>query len=59
MNLRELIDAWRRIIQVATKPDREEYMTLLKITLIGLVLVGVIAFVVRLIFYTILYPFPG
>jgi protein transport protein SEC61 subunit gamma-like protein len=57
--LRELIDAWRRIIQVATKPDREEYMTLLKITLIGLVLVGVIAFVVRLIFYTILYPFPG
>jgi protein transport protein SEC61 subunit gamma-like protein len=57
--LRELIDAWRRIIQVATKPDREEYMTLLKITLIGLVLVGAIAFVVRLIFYTILYPFPG
>jgi len=59
LNLRELIDAWRRIIQVATKPDREEYMTLLKITLIGLVLVGAIAFVVRLIFYTILYPFPG
>jgi protein transport protein SEC61 subunit gamma-like protein len=59
LNLRELIDAWRRIIQIATKPDREEYMTLLKITLIGLVLVGVIAFVIRLIFYTTLYPFPG
>jgi len=43
MNLRELIDAWKKIFQIASKPDREEYMTLLKITLLGFMLIGLIA----------------
>lgn len=59
MNLRELIDAWKKIFQIASKPDREEYMTLLKITLLGFMLIGLIAFVIRLIFYTTLFPFTG
>lgn len=59
MNLRELVDAWRKIIQISSKPDRDEYMALLKITLLGFALIGLIAFVIRLIFYTLLFPFPG
>ncbi len=56
MGFRELIDSWRRIIRLATKPTREEYMTSLKISLLGLTLVGAIAFVIRLIFLTFLFP---
>jgi protein transport protein SEC61 subunit gamma-like protein len=59
LNLRELVDAWRKIIQISSKPDGDEYMALLKITLLGFALVGLIAFVIRLIFYTLLFPFPG
>lgn len=59
MNLRELVDAWKKIIQISSKPDRDEYMALLKITLLGFALIGLIAFVIRLIFYTLLFPFPG
>ncbi|MCC6041756.1 MAG: protein translocase SEC61 complex subunit gamma [Desulfurococcaceae archaeon] len=59
MNLRELVDAWRKIIQISSKPDRDEYMALLKITLLGFALIGLIAFAIRLIFYTLLFPFPG
>jgi protein transport protein SEC61 subunit gamma-like protein len=59
LNLRELVDAWKKIIQISSKPDRDEYMALLKITLLGFALIGLIAFVIRLIFYTLLFPFPG
>lgn len=59
MNLRELIDSWRKIIQIATKPDRGEYWAVLKITMLGLILIGLIAFVVRVIFYTLLFPYMG
>jgi len=59
LNLRELVDAWRKIIQISSKPGGDEYMVLLKITLLGFALVGLIAFVIRLIFYTLLFPFPG
>ncbi len=58
MNFRELVDAWRRILRLATKPTREEYMTSLKMSLLGLTLVGSIAFIIRFIFvslYTGLY----
>ncbi|RLG80311.1 MAG: preprotein translocase subunit SecE [Thermoprotei archaeon] len=56
MGFRELIDSWRKIIRLATKPDREDYMTSLKMSLLGLTLVGIIAFIVR--FILIVYVFP-
>ncbi|MEM4717172.1 MAG: protein translocase SEC61 complex subunit gamma [Desulfurococcaceae archaeon] len=59
MNLRELIDSWKKILQISSKPDRNEYTNILKITLIGLILVGFIAFVIRLVFYTLLFPYTG
>lgn len=59
MNLRELIDAWRRIIIIVTKPTKDEYLAILKITLLGLVVIGAISFIVRVLFYTFLFPYPG
>lgn len=58
MDFRELIDSWKRIIRLATKPTYDEYITTLKMSLLGLTLVGSIAFIIRLIFvslYTGLY----
>ncbi|ADG91209.1 SecE/sec61-gamma family protein translocase subunit [Thermosphaera aggregans] len=59
MNLRELVEAWRKIILLATKPSRDDYMTSLKLSLLGLALVGGIAFVIRILFYTFLFPPPA
>ncbi len=56
MGFRELIDSWRRIIRLATKPSKEEYMTNLKISLLGLTLVGSISFIIRFIFITFIFP---
>lgn len=60
MNFRELIDSWRRIIRLAKKPTPDEYYTTLKMSLLGLSIVGAIAFTIRLIFVTFLYTgLPG
>jgi len=59
MNLRELVDSWRKIFQIATKPGRDEYWAILKVTLLGLVIVGAIAFAIRVVFYTLLFPYAG
>jgi protein transport protein SEC61 subunit gamma-like protein len=59
MDLRELIDSWRKIFQISSKPSKDEYLAVLKITMLGLVLIGVIAFIIRLIFYTLLFPYMG
>ncbi|MEM0379852.1 MAG: protein translocase SEC61 complex subunit gamma [Desulfurococcaceae archaeon] len=56
MGFREIIDAWRRILKLASKPDREEYMINLKMSLLGLFLVGVIAFIIRFLIYTYVFP---
>lgn len=55
MGLRELIDSWRRILRLAAKPTKEEYIVSLKISLLGLTLVGSIAFIIRYVFITFLF----
>ena len=57
MNLRELVDSWRRILTIVSKPVRSEYVVILKITLLGLLVIGVISFIVRVLFYTFLFPY--
>ena len=48
----------KRIIKVANKPDRKNYFLVFKICAIGLVLLGVLSFVIQLIF-AVAVPFPG
>ncbi len=56
MGFKEMIDAWRRILRLASKPSRDDYMNNLKMSLLGLSLVGAIAFIIR--FILIVYVFP-
>jgi len=39
------------LIHVASKPSRDEYAVLLKISLLGMALIGGIGFIVRVLFW--------
>lgn len=47
MNLSELLESWRRIIELARKPDKEELMLSLKMVFIGFAIIGTISFIIR------------
>ena len=50
MPLKEHIRNWRRVLQIARKPDKYEFTSTSKICAIGLVLIGFIGFVIYLAF---------
>ncbi|MFW5902635.1 MAG: protein translocase SEC61 complex subunit gamma [archaeon] len=37
----------KRVIKVATKPEKDEFLAVAKITLIGMSIIGAIAYVIR------------
>ncbi|MDR0900023.1 MAG: protein translocase SEC61 complex subunit gamma [Methanobrevibacter sp.] len=39
----------KRVLRVAKKPDKEEYINFSKVTALGIVIIGVIGFVIVLI----------
>ncbi|MEM5871448.1 MAG: protein translocase SEC61 complex subunit gamma [Candidatus Aenigmatarchaeota archaeon] len=49
MGLKETIENWKRVLQIARKPDKFEFTTTSKICAIGLVLIGFIGFVIFMI----------
>ncbi len=49
MNLSELFESWRRIIELARKPDKDELMLSLKMVFIGFAVVGTLSFIIRYI----------
>ena len=49
MGLRNLAERMRRILLVASKPDKEEYKQSVKITGLGFVVIGIIGFIIFLI----------
>jgi len=40
----------KRVLKIANKPDRKEYMMTFKICIIGLVILGALSYVLQLIF---------
>lgn len=46
---REYIEAWRRILVLARRPDEEEFRLLAKLNLLGMGLVGGIGYIIHLI----------
>ncbi|MEW6528552.1 MAG: protein translocase SEC61 complex subunit gamma [Candidatus Micrarchaeota archaeon] len=46
----EIIKKALRIITIAKKPDNEEFLKIAKITSIGMIIIGVIGFIILLIF---------
>lgn len=47
--MRKFLQNCRRTLQVAKKPDKDEYMHVAKITGIGILLVGFIGFVIMFV----------
>ncbi|MBI4019715.1 MAG: protein translocase SEC61 complex subunit gamma [Candidatus Aenigmarchaeota archaeon] len=50
LNIRALLVKYRRVLQVARKPSRDEFVTSAKISSIGIALIGVIGFVIFIAF---------
>ncbi len=48
MKLEELFATWKKILAISEKPEPDEYKLLLKITLGGILLVGVVGFLLHL-----------
>ena len=48
MKFEELMSMWRKILEISEKPEPDEYKLLLKITFGGMLLVGVIGYLVYL-----------
>ncbi|MGC9009972.1 MAG: protein translocase SEC61 complex subunit gamma [Sulfolobales archaeon] len=59
MNISEIIESWRKIIELARKPDPEEYKLFLRIIFLGFFLVGAIGFAIGMISYLILTYLGG
>ena len=53
MNIKEttsdFIKQSKRVLKVARKPDREEFLNFSKVTAIGIAIIGVIGFIIVLI----------
>lgn len=49
MNLRERIKTMIRVLKISEKPDKDSFMLSLKVFLIGLLVVGGLAFIIHLI----------
>jgi protein translocase SEC61 complex gamma subunit len=59
MGARSFVQSTKRLFHVAQKPDRAEVILLVKITLIGVGIVGMIGFVIRVLFWVVgLYQAP-
>ncbi len=45
-NLKKFITECKRVLRITKKPDREEFLTIVKISSIGMGLIGLIGFIV-------------
>ncbi len=60
MGARTFLQSTRRLFHVAQKPNWEETALLIKISLLGVVIVGGIGFVIRILFWLVgLYTLPS
>jgi len=50
MNTREFVDSTKRLFHVTTKPSRDELSLMLKISFLGVVIVGSLGFIIRVLF---------
>ncbi|HDJ26658.1 MAG TPA: protein translocase SEC61 complex subunit gamma [Candidatus Bathyarchaeota archaeon] len=54
LGLRDFLASCARLLRRARKPSREEVWLLIKICALGVIIVGVIGFVIRLIMFPLL-----
>jgi protein transport protein SEC61 subunit gamma-like protein len=58
MNFKERVGNWKRVLQVARKPSRFEFTSTSKICALGLLVIGVVGFVI-FILATVTCSFGG
>jgi len=60
LGARSFLQSTKRLFHVAQKPNWEETALLIKISLLGVVIVGGIGFVIRILFWLVgLYTLPA
>ncbi len=59
MGVRTFVQSTRRLFHVAQKPNRDEVVLMVKISLLGVGIIGGIGFVIRILFWVVgLYQLP-
>jgi protein transport protein SEC61 subunit gamma and related proteins len=53
MSVKEFIGECRRVLQVTRKPDKEEYKTIMKVSALGIAVIGLIGFIIIIIWQLI------
>ena len=51
--IRDMVRSWRTILLLSKKPDDEEFKLITKLTFLGFVLIGLIAYFIHLVFVII------
>ncbi len=51
--MRKFLQNSKRVLQVAKKPDKDEYMQVAKVTGLGILLVGFVGFVIMIVSYVV------
>jgi len=54
MRLLKTLQEYKRIIKIARKPTKEEFERTLKITGLGVLLIGLVGFIIQVIFQVML-----
>jgi protein translocase SEC61 complex gamma subunit len=50
LNLSEFIESTKRLLHVTTKPSRDEVSLMVKISFLGVLIVGSLGFIIRVLF---------
>lgn len=50
LNLKTLFSEYKRIMKIAKKPSKDEFMRISKISLIGMVVMGAIGFIIQILY---------
>jgi protein transport protein SEC61 subunit gamma-like protein len=53
LNFREFIDSSKRLLRVTTRPNRKELLMLIRLSFLGVIVVGAIGFVVKVLFWIV------
>ena len=53
MNFGEFIESSKRLLRVTTRPSRKELVMLIRLSFLGVLLVGGIGFVVKVLFWIV------
>jgi protein transport protein SEC61 subunit gamma-like protein len=49
--MRRFVSSCKRVLRVARKPDKTEYLEVVKITGLGIILIGLLGFIIMILGY--------